>query len=124
MTCSLSFSKSEQVPPFHFLVDVNMDTGVSADSYETLLASIKKVGAKSLNFHLERGDFEKWVSDILKDAKLAREIDELKRQDLRGQVLRQRLYIKVSERIEDRGKSRSRFLRSFEKIWRTGPKVR
>jgi hypothetical protein len=97
----LSLRKTEQVAPFYFCVDIGKYTGVSAGSYEDFLASIKRVEAKSLNFHLERGDFERWVLDILKDEGLAREIGELKSQRLRGQALRNRLYGTVSERYKE-----------------------
>jgi hypothetical protein len=96
----LTVTKTEQVAPFYFCVDIGVYTGVSAGSYEDFLASIKRVEAKSLNFHLERGDFEKWVSEVLKDEELAREIGELESQKLRGQALRNRLYGIVSERLE------------------------
>jgi hypothetical protein len=97
----MSLSKTEQVVPFYFCVDIGAYTGVSAASYEDFLASIKKVDAKSLSFHLKRGDFEKWVSDILKDEKLAKEIGKLRSQKLRGQALRNRLYGIVSERHKE-----------------------
>jgi hypothetical protein len=99
--CSLSLSKTEQIAPFHFYVDIGNYTGVSVASYEEFLASIKKVEAKSLNFHVNRGDFEKWVLDTLKDEKLAKEIGKLKNQKLQGQALRNRLYRTVSDRHKE-----------------------
>jgi len=91
----------EQVAPFHFCVDIGDYTGVSAVSYEDFLTSIKQVKAKSLSFHVERGDFQKWVLDVLKDKKLAREIGKIKNQKLRGKALRNRLYRIVSERRKE-----------------------
>lgn len=97
----MSLRKLEQVAPFHFYVDIGDYTGISASSYEDFLMSIKKVNAKSLSFHVERGDFEKWASDTLKDEKLAKEIAKLKNKKLRGQALRNRLYHLVSERCKE-----------------------
>ena len=97
----MSLSKTEQVAPFYFCVDIGKYTGTSAASYEDFLASIKKVEPKSLDFHLNRGDFEKWVSDVLKDEELAKEIGGLKSQKLRGRALRNRLYGIVSERHKE-----------------------
>lgn len=94
----MSLSKPEQIAPFHFYIDIGNYTGISAASYEDFLASIKKVKAESLNFHLKRGDFEKWALNTLKDEKLAREIGELNNWNLHGQALRNRLYRIVSER--------------------------
>jgi hypothetical protein len=94
----MSLRKPEQVAPFYFCIDIGDYTGISAASYEDFLKSIKRVKAKSLSFHVKRGDFERWVLDVLKDEKLAKKIKKLKNQKLRGQVLRNRLYRIVSER--------------------------
>jgi len=98
---SLTLSKTEQIAPFHFYVDIGNYTGISATSYENFLTSIQKVEAKSLNFHVNRGDFEKWALDTLKDEKLAKEIGKLKNQKLQGQALRNRLYRTVSDRHKE-----------------------
>jgi len=98
---SLSVTKSEQVAPFYFYVDIGEYTGVNAASYEDFLISIKKVKVESLNFHINRGDFEKWALNALKDEKLAKDIGRLKDQKLWGQALRNRLYRIVSERHKE-----------------------
>ena len=97
----LSVSTAKKVVPFYFCVDVGVYTGVSATSYEDFLTSIKQVEARSLNFHLNRGDFERWTLDILKDEELAREIGKLKSQKLSGSVLRSRLERIVANRREE-----------------------
>jgi len=99
--CSLSISKTEQIAPLHFFVDIGNYTGISATSYKDFLASIKKVEAKSLSFHVNRGDFEKWALNILKDEKLAKEMGKLKNRKLQGQALRNRLYRIVSDRHKE-----------------------
>ncbi len=95
---SIRLRGPEQVAPFHFYINIGDYTGVSAASYKDFLKSIKQVKAKSLSFHVERGDFEKWALDVLKDKKLAKEIRKVKRQELKGQALRNRLYHIVSKR--------------------------
>ena len=97
----MSLRKPEQIAPFHFCLDIGDYTGISADSYEDFLKSIKQVKAKSLSFHDQRGDFQKWVLNILKDKKLAKELENVKDQKLRGQALRNRLYHIVSERLKE-----------------------
>ena len=99
--CSMSLKKPKQIPPFHFCIDVGDYTGISAASYEDFLKSIKQVNRKSLNFHVKRGDFERWVLDVLKDVKLAKEIRKLKKQKLQGQALRNHLYRIVSNRHKE-----------------------
>jgi len=82
----MSVRKLEQVAPFHFCVDIGDYTGISAASYEDFLTSIKEVKGKSLGFHVKRGDFERWVLDILKDEKLAKEIGKIKKQKLSSEL--------------------------------------
>ena len=97
----MSLRKPEQIAPFHFCIDVGDYTGISAASYEDFLTSIKQVNGKSLSFHVKRGDFERWVLDVLKDEKLAKEMGKLMKQKLRGQALRNRLYRIVSNRHKE-----------------------
>jgi len=97
----MSLRKPEQIAPFHFCLDVGDYTGISATSYEDFLTSIKQVKAKSLSFHDQRGDFQKWVSNILQDEKLAKELEKVKNQKLSGEALRNRLYRIVSERLKE-----------------------
>lgn len=89
------------VAPFHFYVDIGDYTGVSADSYQEFLSSIKKVSAKSLRFHLDRGDFERWVLGVLKDEELAKELQEVKSQNLYGAALQNRLDHLISKRCQE-----------------------
>ncbi len=91
----------EHVAPFHFYGDIGDYIGISAASYEDFLTSIKLAKTKSLSFHIERGDFQKWVLDVLKDRKLAREIGKVKNQKLRGQAMQNRLYRIVSKRHKE-----------------------
>jgi len=97
----MTIGKLEHVAPFHFCININDYTGISAASYEDFLTGIKLVKAKSLSFHLQRGDFEKWVLDILKDEKLVKDIEKVRKQKLRGQALRNRLYRIVYERRKE-----------------------
>jgi hypothetical protein len=97
----VSLRSPEHTAPFHFCLDVGDYTGISATSYEDFLESIKQVKAKSLSFHDQRGDFQKWVSNILQDKKLAKELKKVKKQKLHGQALRNRLYHVVSERLRE-----------------------
>jgi len=108
---SVSLREPEQVAPFHFYINIGDYTGISAAPYKDFLKSIKQVKAKSLSFHVERGDFEKWALDVLKDKKLAKEIGKIKRQKLKGQALRNRLYHIVSKRHKELT-SKSRHARS------------
>ena len=77
---------------FNFYVDVDKPLGFSAMSLDEFYRTIKQVCSDSLEFHLYRGDFEKWLREVCKDEDLAKafrtlEVEELKGEDLRKALL-------------------------------------
>jgi hypothetical protein len=84
---------------FQFYTSVGNYTGMSASSLKEFMEKINKVNAKSLEFHLGRGDFEKWTSEILEDQVLPAEIRKLQKTGLTGERLRNQLYLAVSRRF-------------------------
>lgn len=97
----MSSGKLSEKEAFYFFTSVGNFTGVSAASLEDFLKDIKEVDVKSLEFHLERRDFEKWVTDVLKDPKLAREIRYLRNRKPTGENLRTSFYNIVSVRFKE-----------------------
>ena len=93
---------------FYFFTSIGNYTGVSASSLDEFLQKIKDVDVKSLEFHLFREDFEKWIAQTLGDDKLAGEIKLVRSQKIIGNALRDRLYFIVSRRLKElRGVSTS-----------------
>ena len=45
--------------PFYFCLERGVYTGICTGSIDDFLQSIKRVEAKSLSYHIERGDFQK-----------------------------------------------------------------
>jgi len=86
---------------FYFFTSIGNYTGQSASSLDEFLQQIKEVNIKSLEFHLYREDFEKWIAQTLGDAKLAEDIKSLRNMKVVGNALRDRLYFLVSRRIKD-----------------------
>ena len=84
---------------FQFYTSVGNYTGVSASSMKEFMEKINKVNVKSLEFHLGRGDFEKWTAEILQDQVLPGEIRKLQKTGLMGERLRGQLYLVVSKRF-------------------------
>jgi len=85
---------------FYFFTSVGNYTGENAVSLEEFVKRIGEVNAKSLEFHFYRGDFEKWVAEVLEDGELAEEIKSLKNLKPAGDALRGQLYLIVSKRFE------------------------
>lgn len=90
----IALRKSRQVNPgkeFHFYIGIGQYTGISAKSLEEFLDRLKSVDAKSLEFHMARGDFEAWIRDVFNDQEMAREFVKLKNAGIKGEDLRTKL---------------------------------
>lgn len=85
---------------FYFFTSIGSYTGQSATSLEEFLLRIKDINVNSLEFHLYRGDFERWVTMTLGDAKLAEEIKSLRDMKVAGDAVRDRLYLIVSRHLK------------------------
>jgi len=83
---------------FQFYVDVEKPLGIFAQSLEEFYRQIKQVCSDSLDFHLYRGDFEKWIRDVLGDNELADEVSNLKELKLNGEELRKDLAKTIDSR--------------------------
>jgi arginyl-tRNA synthetase len=86
---------------FYFYNDIGNYTGKSAASLKEFAENVEAVDVKSLAFHLRRGDFENWITEVLKDEMLAKQVrDELRATNSRGEDLRKRLHSIVTARLE------------------------
>jgi len=85
---------------FYFFTSIGNYTGENAASLKEFVEKINEVNIKSLEFHLYRGDFEKWISEVLQDEELAEEIRKIQKFNLTGDALRNQLYTTVSRRLK------------------------
>jgi len=85
---------------FYFFTSVGNYTGMSAASLKEFTERMNEVNTKSLEFHLQRRDFEKWVDEVLQDKDLAFEIKRLQKFNLTGDALRNQLSMAVSRRFK------------------------
>lgn len=85
---------------FYFFTSIGNYTGVSASSLKEFMEKINEVNVKSLDFHLYRGDFEKWISEVLQDEELAVEVRKLQKFNLTGDALRNQIYVILSRRLK------------------------
>ncbi len=84
--------------PFSFYKGIGKEkfTGVMVWSLKGFLRALEKIEQESIEFHNNRGDFERWVEVSLKDKILAEKLREIRLSGLTGQDLRNEL-IKVVE---------------------------
>jgi hypothetical protein len=86
---------------FYFFTSVGNYTGQRAMSLEEFATKIREVKIASLEFHLYRGDFEKWIDEVLEDNILTERISAVKLLEPVGNTLRDQLYFTVSKRLEE-----------------------
>ena len=86
---------------FYFFASIGNYIGESAASLKEFLEKIGSVNTKSLEFHLQREDFEKWVSGTLGDQKLAAQIKDLRSQNITGENLRTQLCLVAARRYKE-----------------------
>jgi alpha-amylase len=85
---------------FYFFTSIGNYTGTSASSLKEFMEKINEVNVKSLEFHLNRGDFEKWMSEVLQDTELAGDIKKLQKLNLTANSLRDQLSFTISRRFK------------------------
>ncbi|MEM2999309.1 MAG: hypothetical protein QXV09_02740 [Candidatus Bathyarchaeia archaeon] len=82
---------------FHFYVGIGKPLNVSAYSLKDFCDKILNIDEASINFHLNRGDFEAWFA-CLGDDELAKKVALLKAKKNVGADLRKRLHAIVENR--------------------------
>lgn len=75
---------------FHFYDGTDMPTELLATSLPELLECVEKASTQSLEFHLERGDFQKWLT-LLGEKRVIRQLNSLAKKGLKGEKLRARM---------------------------------
>jgi hypothetical protein len=86
---------------FHFFTDLHKPTSMFATSIFDFAEQLKKVDLKSLEFHTKRGDFSKWLEEVIKDETLSRDFEKLRSLGLEGEKLRGRLVGIVDKRCKE-----------------------
>lgn len=90
---------------FHFYVDIGKPLNVYAASLRDFCDQILKVDVGSIEFHVNRGDFEAWFAG-LGDNELARKALFIREQKISGEELRRKVYEIVKNRCEELAKIR------------------
>jgi hypothetical protein len=67
-------------------------TGIKVWSLTGLVNAIQKVDAKLIEFHNQKGDFEKWAEFSLRDKELAKRFEQVRLSKDRSEKLRRDLY--------------------------------
>jgi len=82
---------------FHFYAGIGKPLSLYAHGLQDFCDKILKVGVDSIEFHVNRGDFESWFAG-LGDEELARKTALLKEKKMAGEELRRKLHEIVENR--------------------------
>jgi alpha-amylase len=86
---------------FHFFTDLRKPLGIFATSIFEFADELKKVDLKSLEFHMQRNDFSKWLREVIRDDWLANEFEGLQGLKLSGEKLRARVADTAEKRCKE-----------------------
>jgi len=86
---------------FVFSYDFARSSGLVVHSLGEFVSMLKTVDVSSIRFHVEKGDFERWIRQVVGDDKLADEIATVKlNKRLKGEVLRKKVLAITAKRIK------------------------
>ena len=86
---------------FTFFYEFARPTDRTAYSLKEFHSTLKVIDLKSIRFHMERGDFERWIRQVVGDNKLADDLKNLSDKRLTEEFLRKRILEAVKSRIEE-----------------------
>jgi len=84
---------------FHFYEAIGKPIGQKASNLTEFLETVKSVKTESLQFHLERKDFQNWIEKTLGDTTLSRRI--VKTSTKHGGNIRAKIQTTVEARIKE-----------------------
>ena len=85
---------------FHFSTEKGVYTGITAVSLPDFALKLETIDANSILFHYPRGDFQKWIHEIIGDEELANRMCFIQA-NLSGEELRNQLLKIVQKRISE-----------------------
>ncbi len=86
---------------FYFHDSSGRYLGRTAASLWEFRETLDELPVDSLEYHLKRQDFERWLSGVLHDDELASRLRKIRHRELQGEALRQALVEAVSDRYEE-----------------------
>jgi len=87
---------------FTFSYEFARSSGLTVHSLNEFISALKSVDVSSIQFHVERGDFERWLRQVVGDDKLADQIAKINvsKKKLEGEALRKKVLAATERRIK------------------------
>jgi hypothetical protein len=86
---------------FRFYTDIDKPTGISANSLESFCRCLLQVEPISVSFHLERQDFQDWLSLTIGDRELSSKLSGLRGLGLSSEEVKAKVYSEVKSRSDE-----------------------
>ena len=86
---------------FTFFYEFARPTQVTVYSLEEFFSALREVDVESVEFHGERGDFERWIRQVAGDNTLADRLRAISNPRLKGEALRKKTVSLVEQRIKE-----------------------
>ena len=91
---------------FTFSYEFPLSSGLTVNSLQEFYSALKTIDKRSIQFHVEQGDFERWISQVVGDDKLAYQLGKvnLSKRKLKGEPLRKKVLGLVEHRLNQLNK--------------------
>jgi hypothetical protein len=101
---------------FTFSYEFARSSGLTVHSLNEFISALKSVDVSSIQFHVERGDFERWLRHVVGDDKLADQIAKINvsKKKLEGEALRNKVLAATERRIKQLKKIANRVSTSLK----------
>ena len=104
---------------FTFAYEFSRSSLLTIHSLDEFFSALKIIEINSIQYHIERGDFERWLSQVVGDDKLADQIATVNntQRKLKGEALRKKVFAITERRLKQLKKitaSKSRSLKKKE----------
>jgi alpha-amylase len=86
---------------FTFFYEFARPTKLTVHSLDEFRSALKVIEIESIEFHVARGDFERWIKQVVGDETLANRLKDLPKEKLSGVTLRNRVVNVVERRINE-----------------------
>jgi hypothetical protein len=85
---------------FHFYIGVGKPINKTATSLMDFVEKLRTVDVRSVDFHFQRQDFERWLKDTVGDDQLSRRIGGIERK-ISGEALRNEIIKIIKGRADE-----------------------
>lgn len=85
---------------FHFMTEHGEYAGITANSLEDFMAKLRAIDVESVVYHYYRGDFQRWIEEVLGDKEFADQLCFIPT-NIAGETLRDELLQRLDKRLTD-----------------------